>query len=119
MDTLTQEVEASKARSKEIWRISCKQVKNFDHTIAAKDQELAQLKAQLEESLNQGRSPPSLSEDSVSDPAVLPSSKEPRRGRVPPIDKFSGESPEVRLDDWLPSLQIELHPGISEQKRSS
>lgn len=28
-----------------------------------------------------------------------------RKGREPPIDKFFGESPEVHLDDWLPSLQ--------------
>ena len=27
-----------------------------------------------------------------------------RRGRAPPLDKFSGEDPTVRLDDWLPSL---------------
>ena len=49
-----------------------------------------------------------MSEDSVSDPAVLPSSRESRRGRASPIDKFSGESPEVHLDDWLPSLQRAL-----------
>ena len=56
VDTLTQEVEASKARAKEIWRISCEQVEDFDHTTAAKDREIAQLKAQLEESMNQRRS---------------------------------------------------------------
>ena len=27
-----------------------------------------------------------------------------RRGRAPPLDKFSEEDPTVRLDDWLPSL---------------
>ena len=66
---------------------------------------IAQLNAQLEEHMNQRRSPPSLSVHSVSDPAVSPSSRECRKGRVSPIDKFSGESPEVRLDDWLLSLQ--------------
>ncbi len=29
----------------------------------------------------------------------------PRRGKDPPVYPFSGENPEVRFDDWLPSLQ--------------
>ena len=103
VDSLTQEVEASKARAKEIWRLSCEQVEDF--AIAAKEQEIAQLRAQLEARANHRRPSPSPSEDSVSEPTTLPSSREPRRGRAPPIDKFSGESPEIRLDDWLPSLQ--------------
>ena len=28
-----------------------------------------------------------------------------RRGKAPLVDPFTGENPEVRLDDWLPSLQ--------------
>ncbi len=28
-----------------------------------------------------------------------------RRGRAPPVDPFTGERPEERLDDWLPGLQ--------------
>ena len=101
--SLTQEVGASKSRAKEIW--SCKQGLDFDSTIAAKDQEIAQSRAQLEESTNHRRPSPSLSEDSVGDPTTLPSSRGPRRGRAPPIDKFSGKSPQIRLDDWLPRLQ--------------
>ena len=103
--SLTREVEASKARAKEIWRLSCEQVEDFDHTIDAKEQEIAQLRAQFEGRTNHRRPSPSPSEDSVSEPTTLPSSREPRRGRAPPIEKFSGESPEIRLDDWLPSLQ--------------
>ena len=55
--------------------------------------------------MNWRRSPSSQSKDTVSHPAVLLSSRDSRRGRAPPIDKFSGECPEVHLDDWLPSLQ--------------
>ena len=29
----------------------------------------------------------------------------PRRGKAPPIDPYTGETPEVRLDDWLPALK--------------
>jgi len=28
-----------------------------------------------------------------------------RRGKAPPIDPFTGENPEIRLDDWLPTLE--------------
>ena len=28
-----------------------------------------------------------------------------RKGKAPPFDTFSGEDPEIRLDDWVPSLQ--------------
>ena len=29
----------------------------------------------------------------------------PRRGKAPPIDAFTGESPDVLFEDWLPALQ--------------
>ena len=29
----------------------------------------------------------------------------PWRGKAPPVDPFTGEEPETRLDDWLPSLK--------------
>ena len=28
-----------------------------------------------------------------------------RRGKAPPIDFFTGEDPEMRLDNWLPTLE--------------
>ena len=28
-----------------------------------------------------------------------------RRGKAPPIDPYTGEDPEVRIDDWLPALK--------------
>ena len=28
-----------------------------------------------------------------------------RRGKAPPVDSFTGEDPEIRLEDWLPALQ--------------
>ncbi len=28
-----------------------------------------------------------------------------RRGRAPPVDPFTGDDPEIRLEDWLPTLQ--------------
>ena len=28
-----------------------------------------------------------------------------QRGKAPPIDSFTAENPEIRLDDWLPTLE--------------
>ena len=28
-----------------------------------------------------------------------------RRGKAPPVDPFTEEDPEIRLEDWLPALQ--------------
>ena len=36
---------------------------------------------------------------------IPPPKPQPRRGKAPPIDPFTGENPEVRLEDWLPSLK--------------
>lgn len=36
---------------------------------------------------------------------TVPASAIMRKGKAPPFDTFSGEDPEVRLEDWFPSLQ--------------
>ena len=28
-----------------------------------------------------------------------------RQGKAPPVDPFRGNDPEIRLDDWLPTLE--------------
>ena len=116
--SLTREVEASKARAKEISRLSCEQVEDFDRTIAGKEQEIAQLRTQLEGRTNHRRPSPSPSEDFVSEPTTLPSSREPRRGRAPPIDKFLGK---VQRYIWMTGFQAckELPPETSGQKKSN
>ena len=30
---------------------------------------------------------------------------QPRRGKAPPVDAFTGESPDILFDDWFPALQ--------------
>ena len=44
-----------------------------------------------------GRAPPV--------PATHMSGSACSKGKAPPFDTFSGEDPEVRIDDWIPSLQ--------------
>ena len=39
---------------------------------------------------------------------IAPNGMEARKwrcGRAPPLDAFSGEDPEVRLEDWIPGLK--------------
>lgn len=48
-----------------------------------------------------------IPDDKFSEPGAI--SKElpdtPRRGKAPPVDSFSGETPDITFDDWLPALQ--------------
>ncbi len=50
-------------------------------------------------------SEPSLSSIGVATSRVGPGQRPVgRRGKAPPVDPFSAENPEVRLDDWFPTL---------------
>ena len=42
---------------------------------------------------------------SVRGEASSSASTQARRGKAPPLSKFSGEDPECLLDDWLPSIE--------------
>ena len=104
LQEVTQMLEHKKARIKELWRMSCGQVEEFDAMVVTKDDEIAALKAQLAEQKRQ-RTPSSSDVDTVSI-SERQRSKDSRRGRAPPIDIFTGEDPSVRLDDWLPGLNL-------------
>ena len=90
----------SKARIKEVWRNSCECLARQDNEIALRDAEIAELKQRLQPA---GALSDHIEESFVSTPSVI----EPRRrtGRAPPVDPFTGERPDVLLDDWLPSLE--------------
>ena len=109
LQEVTQALEQKKARIKELWKISCGQVEEFDAMVVAKDKQIAVLKAQLA-AQKQQRTPSSSDDDSVSSMTVSvlekQRHKDSRHGRAPPIDLFNGEDPSVRLDDWLPGLNL-------------
>ena len=103
VNQLQEELVKEKARVKEFWRMNCVQLAEFDATLEEKDEEIAQLRRQLD-----GLPPPCV--DHVPEDAEMELERvavvaRPRRGRAPPVDPFTGENPEVRLEDWLPSLQ--------------
>ncbi len=112
-------MERGQCRVKELWRLNCEQLEEHDLIVSAKDKELESLKARLQglevSRRVPGRSLPSTMElprrdspevEHRSTDSRLSGTVPPRRrGKAPPIDPFTGENPEVRLDDWLPALK--------------
>ena len=114
LTTLRQKYEREKAKAKDLWSVNCAQLAEFDETLLEKEEEITQLRDQLAAAkragarhLAPGGSGGMRSElgeetrSTMSSSVKLPS----RRGKAPPVEMFSGEDPEVRLNDWLPSLQ--------------
>ena len=98
------QVNQGKVRIKEIWQKSCEELLKHDEELAAKDKEIA--------ALRKGHSAIELQasdSQSVHSEATIASSSgqelRKRAGRAPPIDYFTGESPEVLLEDWVPLLE--------------
>ena len=104
---LKEELENEKAKVKELWQMSCTQLSQFDSSLAEKDDEIALLREQLARvHHSSSRTSPEVpelggDEDSASPVRRLPQ----RRGKAPPVEMFTGEDPDNRLDDWLPMLQ--------------
>ena len=103
-----QEVERLKQRLKDMWQTNCKQLAEFDDIVTSKEDETASLKEKLHSQSSMSSPPPSVGDlseitnDILGIQLVKP---QPRRGKARSIDHFTGENPEIRLDDWLPSLR--------------
>ena len=69
LQVVTQALEQKKACIKELWKISCGQVEEFDAMVVAKDKQIAVLKAQLA-AQKQQKTPSSSDDDSVSSVTV-------------------------------------------------
>lgn len=115
---MREELESVRARVKEMWRVNCAQLSEFDAAITAKDDELAKLRRQLAPASHASRdgSPDPSDPDGTHSPAPthLPefrqtassrSATNARRGKAPPVDPFTGEEEDTRFDDWLPALR--------------
>ena len=113
-----------------MWRLNCDQIARYDTELVERESEVTALRTQLEaekkrtvsrevevpptptaverELFEHGPTPGHSESRGVASPCtsrgVAPSSTE-RRGRAPPVDPFTGENPELRLDDWLPNLE--------------
>ena len=123
-------VRVAKQKYRELWRLNCEQLGEYDSLVAMKEEEIEDLKKRVAEfeALGLGRerrasvqAPPnsgtacSTTTHVVADTGVRTASRvthsvsEPhpisRTGKAPPIDPFDGETNGVTFEDWLPTLQ--------------
>ena len=95
------ELERQRTKTRDLWRLNCEQLADFDSSLAEKDEEIASLKDEVS---RLHRSSPSASSEATSaESGGVPVSSRVRRGKASPVDPFTGEDPECRLD-WLPTL---------------
>ena len=120
----------AKKKLRDLWRINCEQIPQYDVECGLKDAELAALKEELRVMRETRDS--SETTTPVMESVPVPSMREalrprpglgssdtrprcsatmgtagvaaPRRGKAPPVDSFTAENKEIRLDDWLPTL---------------
>ena len=78
-------------------------MREFDEILTAKDEEIENLKGS-HEGVASGEHERVSGSPSLVLRETLPLVR-PRRGKAPPVDVFTGEHPEILLDDWLPALQ--------------
>ena len=118
---LRYQLDHEKARFRGLWQTNCQCLAEYDEMLAQKDMEIERLGRPLLEADRTSlpgdgrRSEPRASESNPHEP-VSGTGRQgrgmaqrtgcgPRRGKAPPVDPFTGEEPEIRLDDWLPSLK--------------
>jgi len=107
-----------KARTRELWRMNCAQLSEFDSSLSEKEEEIVRLREQLARTrttatprespprplVSSGTPSPDRSTGSEEEGVGTFSRPRQRRGKAPPVTVFSGEDPDVRFSDWLSSL---------------
>ena len=114
---LEQSLQDEKTRFRELWRTNCRCLVEYDSILVTKDGEIEELKRQLRAQSGHTEAHPATVSPFVaivSSPGGVGRQREEhrpvsvsraRKGKAPPVDPFTGEDLEVRLDDWLPSLE--------------
>ena len=96
-------VQLQAAKTRDLWRLNCEQLAEMDGSLVEKDEEISRLKDEVAR-LRQS-SPSDNSEGASVESGGAPVPSRVRRGKAPPVDPFTGEDPECRLDDWFPTLR--------------
>ena len=93
-----------------MWQMTCEQSREQEELLAVQQKEIDRLKSH--ERTRAPTSPHSEhtpSEHSSVEPSrsghLLDNPLVKRRGKAPPIDPYTGEDPEVRVNDWFPALR--------------
>ena len=91
--------------------MSCAQVAEQESLLAKREDEIVELQERLRACMRDAP-PRSHSSGSESDPVghgdpppTVRTEPAKGRGKVLPVDMFTGEDAEVRFEDWLPSLK--------------
>ena len=71
--------------------------------IEEKDAEIASLKAQS--GMSRASNVDTTSSNDGSENTETSTVNHGRRGKAPPVDSYTGSDPELRFDDWLPTLE--------------
>ena len=103
------ELKREREKMKSMWRMQCEQMVQCDNEIAEREAEISELRAKLaEHESHESREIRVLEESTASgeEHKPLPSpGRVVHRGKAPPVDAFTGEEAELRLEDWLPTLE--------------
>ena len=129
---LKREIQGGKQKYRELWRLNCEQLREWDDMLVEKDAVIERLTSRVTTLEGSGgaepashiviRSHPSgFKPVERTPPASSSSPTEPgpvRRGKAPPVDPFDGEGGCVPFEDWLPSLErAAIWNGWSESDR--
>ena len=103
---LEEELKREKDRMKSVWRMQCEQLVQYDSEVSEKETQITELKAEL---AKHAKPDGEVVKGGTGRTAECNSSPSPckvtRRGKAPPVDAFTGEDTELRLEDWLPTLE--------------
>ena len=102
---LKQDLRKERDKAKQAWGMSCRQAAEQEDLLASKDRQIQELRQKLAESRHSRTPSESDGEPPAVEPTPLRRQPMKRRGKAPPIDQFTGENPEVRFEDWFPSLR--------------
>ena len=105
IETLRREVKEQTVKAKRFWTQKCEQLLTHETVVEEKDAKITRLQELIN---NRARTTTAaavetLSEDNVSSEAGTVFRG--RRGKAPPVDPFKGSDPELRFEDWLPTLE--------------
>ena len=103
---LRQQLDQERSRLRELWRTNCQCLAEYDELMAQQEAEIKRLKGLLSAPGPRPELPGSeVSSQSGNDEQPQAVMHRQRRGKAPPVDPFTGENPELRFEDWLPSLK--------------
>ena len=110
IEALRAQLKKEKDRAKKLWALNCRRATEQENLLLSKDLEIQELESRLEGRSRSTEHESSSGESELSPGAaatllpIIPPSRPHRKGKAPPIDQYTGENPEVRFDDWLPTL---------------